>query len=527
MSCITRQHVGKYIYLYESTSYWDKEKGSRNKKVAIGHIDLESGKAVYKPEYLTRTNADNRSHEILQQELMEALNSVKDFGVSYFLLSIASKIGLSKVLKQSIPQHWQKILTLACYLVAYDKAVMYCDDWSSSNDGFDTDDMSSQRVSELLASISFKERQDFHRDWYKHIREQECLALDITSVSSYSQQITDCEWGYNRDHEDLPQINICMFFGESSRLPVYQTEYSGSLRDLSTLDSTIAEFTATVGAIEYSLVMDKGFYRERNVNMLLEREGCKFLLPVSFTSKFALKQIESESKDIDQLDHVIHTTGMPIRGVCKLRSWGKDGKKLYTHVYYDPEKALKDRDELYEFVTRLQELVMQSLDKKEDAPAIKKYLIVRKSETASGGLTVNIRKDAVDKTLKTSGWLVLLSNHISDSQEALDIYRIKDVVEKGFWKYKNNLGLDRLHVHTDERVQNKIFVSFIALILESHIHNIMDKKVLYNRWTFDRLLIVLAKLKVFTVNGTRILRPLTKEQRNIFEAFDIELPSTC
>jgi len=76
MSCITRQHVGKYIYLYESTSYWNKEKGWRNKKVAIGYIDLESGKAVYKPEYLARTNVDNRSHEILQQELMEVLNSI-------------------------------------------------------------------------------------------------------------------------------------------------------------------------------------------------------------------------------------------------------------------------------------------------------------------------------------------------------------------------------------------------------------------------------------------------------------------
>ena len=102
-------------YKYESVSYWDKEKGPRNKKVSIGRIDPESGEPMYKSEYLARSIADNHSKELLQQELMEALNSIKDFGVSYFLLNISTKLGLSKVLKHSMPQHWQKVLTLACY----------------------------------------------------------------------------------------------------------------------------------------------------------------------------------------------------------------------------------------------------------------------------------------------------------------------------------------------------------------------------------------------------------------------------
>lgn len=61
------------------------------------------------------------------------------------------------------------------------------------------------------------------------------IALDITSISSYSQLMKSCEWGYNRDHENLPQINLCMLFGEESMLPVYQTAYTGSLKDVTTL----------------------------------------------------------------------------------------------------------------------------------------------------------------------------------------------------------------------------------------------------------------------------------------------------
>jgi hypothetical protein len=376
MASITKQRIGKYIYRYESTSYWDKEKWPRNKKISIGRINPETGEPVYKPEYLARQaysstqNQQRVNHgcgDFLRQELMEALDSIKDYGVSYFLLTLATKLGLFNAIKQSLPRYWKETLALACYLIASDKAVMYCDDWVSCNDGFETNDMSSQRVSEFLMSITCQERRTFYQSWHKLIREQEYIALDITSVSSYSKQIAGCEWGYNRDLEDLPQVNICMLFGETSKLPVFQTIYSGSLKDVSTLNATIAEFTSVVGEGEYRFVMDKGFFSAKNVNMLLRRHDCKFLMPVSFTSKFALIQIDSESKDIDKINNVIHTSGAPIRGLCKLRSWGSDGKKLFTHVYYDPEKALKARNELYEKVSRLQELALQDPGNKEAA----------------------------------------------------------------------------------------------------------------------------------------------------------------
>ena len=39
MTCISRQNVGKYTYLYESVSFRDQNGRPRNKKVSIGKID--------------------------------------------------------------------------------------------------------------------------------------------------------------------------------------------------------------------------------------------------------------------------------------------------------------------------------------------------------------------------------------------------------------------------------------------------------------------------------------------------------
>ena len=201
---------------------------------------------------------------------------------------------------------------------------MYCEDWVASNAGLEAGSMSSQRIGELLASFGLAERNAFYGSWYGYIREREYIALDITSVSSYSEKIGVCEWGHYRDGENLPLVNICMLLGENSGLPVYQTIYNGSLRDVSTLRSTMAEFSALTSASELIIMMDKGFYSAKNVNMILEEckagKNCRFLMSIPFTSEFALSQVESERGGIDSLAKVVLTNGAPIRGCTSLRN---------------------------------------------------------------------------------------------------------------------------------------------------------------------------------------------------------------
>jgi len=52
----------------------------------------------------------------------------------------------------------------------------------------------------------------------------------------------------------------------------------------------------------------------------------------------------------------------------------------------------------------------------------------------------------------------------------------------------------------------------------------MREKKLYEEMTFNKQMITLSKLKAATINGTKILRPLTKEQKLIFESFGIKPP---
>lgn len=529
MSFEVIQKIGKYQYIFLAKGYRNDKGQVRQKRRSIGKIDPITGKKKYKPEYLQELRQTGQHVEISSTEKIFSVediqkSSVCSYGQFYLYRSIAETIRLKDTLEQSMPGNWQEVFMLACYMVSTSDPLMYCADWISSTESYPVGSMSSQRISELLISMSSIEQNEFYKQWYTANKESEYLALDITSTSSYSNLIDDVEWGYNRDGEKLPQINTCMLMGENTRLPLYQSQFSGSQKDVRTLSPILKQFEAITGSRAILIVLDKGFFSARNINTMLKDDrginAVKFLISVPFTSGFAKKQIESEQKDIDRIENTIIINGQSLRAVTKKRSWSKD-QKLYTHIYYNAKKAMAIREELYAKVALLREKATENPEMSLNDKECQKYLIIRKSSKQPSGYSVNIRTDIVEKTLKTSGWVVLISNDVNNAYRAMNIYRDKDVVEKGFLRLKNSIDLGRLRVHSNNAMQGKLFIGFVASVIMSSINKVMSKAGLYKKYTMKELLQVLKKHRIQEINGQRILNPMTKEQRIIYKAFGL------
>ena len=88
--------------------------------------------------------------------------------------------------------------------------------------------------------IGESERVSFFKTWMKTLSSKENIFYYITSISSYSEMNEFVRWGYNRDNEKLPQINLAMLFGQDSGLPIYYRRLPGSISDVSTLKTTVA-----------------------------------------------------------------------------------------------------------------------------------------------------------------------------------------------------------------------------------------------------------------------------------------------
>jgi hypothetical protein len=229
------------------------------------------------------------------------------------------------------------------------------------------------------------------------IKSTDYVALDITSVSSYSTQIVEVERGYNRDKEKLPQINFCLLFGEESKLPVYQTNYNGSLSDVTTLENTMSELMAITGNSNIPLVTDKGFYSQKNINMLLNNNN-KFLIAVPFTNSWSLNFLEKHKKTIVDLSNAIYINDNTVFSYHEVILWpiGKNnGNAIYNihaFLYYNFAEYSKELSDLYGYVSFLKDVALSDPDNKDYKEDILIYLEVKRLRKTGKVISIKVKE---------------------------------------------------------------------------------------------------------------------------------------
>lgn len=65
-----------------------------------------------------------------------------------------------------------------------------------------------------------RERERFFGRWIERLGRPEAVVFDITSLSSWARLVDLVEWGYNRDGEALPQVNLGLVFAQPVNLPI-------------------------------------------------------------------------------------------------------------------------------------------------------------------------------------------------------------------------------------------------------------------------------------------------------------------
>lgn len=515
-------HVNKktgVAYVYEYTSYWDKEKKQgRNKQVCIGKIDPVSGETIPSK----RLVATQSPQQVAAQD-PTITASAQVVGPSLVLSSLNESLGLDKLLKSCFPQTYQQILMMSYYLLAEGGPLSHCSTWCKSHAPSLAPSLSSQRISEILTSITTDQKQTFLNRWMKKILENDYLCYDITSVSSYSQINEYIKYGYNRDKEALPQLNLAVLFGQNGQLPVYFQRLPGNITDVTTVHNMLKTFKA-LGIKGLSYVLDKGFYSKKNVNELVTSRH-KFLMAVPLNNKWLQKAIDDVYETIHGPDGYCKLDDEILYAHTRIYPWGDKKHRCYLHLYYNAKARAKAIDQFNEDLLTYKEELESGAKNKKHQDAYDAFFII--TTTPKRGMKVAYNMEAVRQHIKRyAGFQALLSNRVKDPVKALRIYRDKDVVEKCFDDLKNQLDMKRLRMHGSKATDGRLFVQFIALIYMSALRKEMRKSQLIEHYTVRELLKEMETLTKITYSAKygHILTEMTKPQQEILKNLKITPP---
>lgn len=441
---------------------------------------------------------------------------------------------MTEDLKTCFPDSYRQILSLAYYLILEDRnSLSRFSRWAAIHHHPHGEVISSQRSSELFASISEDARQKFFHLQGKRRVEKEYLAYDSTSISSYSQCLRQVRYGRNKDHDPLPQINLALLFGQKSRLPFYYRKLAGNIPDVKTLRKLLADMN-TLGYRKFKVVLDRGFFSAANINDLYKNH-MKFLVGAKLSLKLVkahLDRVRDKMRNWPHYsqDYQLYAYSLPIAwDYVQDRPYKKDTikarRRMYIHLYFSPERALEDETAFNSRMGKLQEELESGQRYPDHEKLYAKYFEVK--TTPVRGAKVTAREEVMAEAKCNYGYFALVSNEIKDAIEALEIYRNKDLVEKSFANLKERLNLRRLAVSSEKSLDGKLLVQFVALIFLSCITRKMQEKNLFKKHTMQEVLDELDVIESFEAPGRQLqVGETTKRQRKLYSQLGVKPPAS-
>ncbi len=497
-------------YAYEITPYYDpKTKNTKQRSRYLGKVvdgEIVPPRSYKPPRYSF------------------------DYGAFLPFVKVQEELSVDDVLRSILPDRQaDTVLALALNRLVQPVAMTNVRTWFEgtylSRDYGDLP-LSSQSLSELMERLGDSDIHiEFSRRFIERVGRGSPVLYDITSLSSNSALMDILEYGYNRDHESLPQLNVSMVAHKDKGIPLFYDIHPGSVVDVTTLRNTIKKMGA-LGLKKPAMVLDRGFFSQPNLKMLVGGRH-NFVMPASFSTKAVQSLVTHARRDIEKASNLVKYDGSTLFVKADLLELEEVSVDCY--VFYDMKR---EREEKAKFYSRLHD-VMDRLGKRklkekerpgkvvdDIAGKLAKYIRWRVEDAR---FKVKARDKAVSRRVNRMGFTVVVQRGGHSWEEVLAWSRERDVIEKMFRQLKSDIEVKPLRAHKTEVARGWVFVAFVALILRSRLVRLMKETGLSKDYSIPSMLLVLNRLKkVELADGMVFNTEVTKRQRLILEALGIE-----
>lgn len=419
--------------------------------------------------------------------------------------AITKRYHISSILEKSFGERIMKdILSLAWYLASEGNALSDSDSWLDYYENPRGSAMSSQDVSKLLDAIDYDGIMTFYKLWLKETvkstAKTDKMLYDLTSISYYGSGIDAAEYGYNRDHEALPQVNYALLCLRSTAMPLLAWPMNGSISDIGTLETTL-QFLKKLQYTPDCLMMDRGFCSMDNLSGMF-KNGYTFLQAVKINAKWIYGVIDASENlrfnpdsKIEVGERTYYASSSPCRWVRVRKTSGRNpGKEealvhicsgsardkyvskedgieviaqypCQVHVLFCQDLVGRQHDRFMDRLKTEHERLVAN-ESAELQKEFERYIKVYRKKYARRR-TVEYDTDMIAlHRNKYAGYICFLTNDrtIGTALDALTEYSTRDYIEKDFDEMKNNLDMKRIRVQNDARMRSRLFIQFIAEI---------------------------------------------------------------
>lgn len=474
------------VYVYESTYKYDPQtrKNRRISSRLVGKIRPGTDEIV--PTREKQPKAPERTCADCPLEADRLRMSLTD------ILEWAGKeSGIDADLGKSMDERSaQRAASLARYVTATDRdSLSHMETWQLNHPVPSKELVTEDVRDELFKELGLDEtaRQCFFRARTDRLGTHPLIAYDSTSISTYSKQLNEARYGYNKDGDNLPAIKYLTLYAVNERQPIAFGKIPNDIPDVIALINMLKQMKA-VGLKSARLVLDNGFWSESNVAEMAY-EHVDFVILCEPTIKWVHDIVDAHLDDIRRASNrdrsgVYVATEQVKHTFARIRKHGSTRKSLkagdkeefsrrmYVHVCFDPIR--KDQAE-----TALFDRVLSVKQALENGTPVAD-LTTRAVADVSTYLTTTQRKDgtvtsvvwnddAMAEASTYQGYFVLVTLKEKDGFKALRDYRKRETVEEFYHIDKEYADGRRPRVWSSDTLMGRMMVQFVGLCYEEFL----------------------------------------------------------
>ncbi len=531
---ITSKTIGgtPYVYYEYARVYNKNKKYSEPKRTCIGKRDPEQPAFLYPNE------------KFLKYFPRELLPSEKDgpcrsgclhIGAYLVIRKIVSDYRLDEMIARIIGKDAGLFIDLAAYsIITEDNAGQYYPDYAYNHALF-TDNMkiySDSKVSDFLQEVTVDQRIRFLNEWNakRDHREKIYISYDSTNKISQAGDIDLIELGHAKEGIERDIFNYSIAYDRNNRKPLFYEAYPGSIVDVSQLQFTLKK-ARSYGYEHIGFILDRGYFCKENISFM-DENGYGFVIMVkgmkSLVSDLILQvqgTFENNRRNSIRSYKVSGTT-------VKRKLFATDKKERYFHIYYDDGKKAAEREKFEYKIDRmakkLKECMGEPIRPGGDYQKYFDLVFWHPGQEDEKFMTGVERTEVINREIQLCGYFAIVTSEKMTAEEALTLYKSRDGSEKTFRGDKSYLGAHCERVYSNESIDTKIFIGFVATIIRSKIYTMlkdesrrMDKK--QNYMTVPAALKELEKIELLKGgdNEYNLDYAITATQKAILNAFDM------
>lgn len=319
------------------------------------------------------------------------------------------------------------------------------------------------------------------------------LAFDSSTSSSCSVLLEKSgllRYGFNKDDDGMATIKYLVLFSLKTKMPIWFTKLPGNIPDVITIKQVLNELKA-LGVNKVTLVSDNGYYSESNIGEMLW-QGFDFITLGNSDVLWARNELDKILTSLKNparccpFDLDIHGVTVPVKRTFEwtrtyasqskgLKAGDKDNitKTVYLHFFFSSQRKVNEDAALKRIIMEAKAEIEQGISidtlKKPVRDLVKKCCDITYDK--AGNAKVIFTDEGFEDACKYHGIFMIVTNRNNGTFDTLSWYRKREEIEDFFRRAKQDACMRHVAVWSDEALQGRMFVQFVALCIYQYTEN--------------------------------------------------------